>query len=421
MEFSLFGRRFTEDAGILELMDDLGRALESPGKKVMLGGGNPASIPEMDALWRRRLGEILSRDGEVEALVGQYDAPGGREAFRRTVADCLRRNFGWDVGPGHIAVTGGSQAAFFLLFNLLAGDFGGGRSKRILFPLAPEYIGYADQGAVAGQFVSHRPRIAGEEAPFFKYFVDFADLAVTPDIGALCAGRPTNPTGNVLTDEEVRHLAALARDAGVPFLLDNAYGDPFPSILFEPVEPYWDPNTILSMSLSKLGLPSVRTGIVVAPEPVVRALGSANAVLNLTNPGLGQALVQPLLADDSLLRLSRTVVRPYYEKARDYALAAADHWLGGRVDWRVHRPQGSIFLWFWFPSLKVGSREIYRRLKDRGVLVVPGDAFFFGLPPSDDDWVHRRQCLRVNYARPAAEIDEGLRVLSEVLLEAERG
>jgi valine--pyruvate aminotransferase len=150
MEFSLFGKRFSEQAGILELMDDLGKALESPGAKIMLGGGNPASIPYMNQLWRRRMTEILARDGEVESLVAQYDAPGGREGFKAAMAGFLHRNFGWKVGTRNIVITGGSQAGCFLLFNLLAGEFSGGRRKQIVFPLAPEYIGYADQGSSRG-------------------------------------------------------------------------------------------------------------------------------------------------------------------------------------------------------------------------------------------------------------------------------
>jgi len=418
MELSLFGRRFSQDAGILELMDDMGKALEVPGGMAMLGGGNPASIPEMNRLWRRRLAEILAGDGEVEALVAQYDAPGGREGFKQALSGFLRRNFAWDVGPENLVVTSGSQSAFFLLFNLLAGEFEGGRKKTILFPLAPEYIGYADQALGPGQFASRRPRIQTDEAPFFKYFVDFAGLEIGPEVGALCAGRPTNPTGNVLTDDEVNHLATLAAGAGIPLLLDNAYGAPFPHILFEEVTPFWNPNTVLSFSLSKLGLPSTRTGILVAPEPLARAVGSANAILNLTNPGLGQAMVQPLVEDDGLLALGREVIRPFYQARRDFALGVIDRLFGQRFPYRIHRPQGALFFWLWFPGLTVGTRELYQRLKDRGVLVVPGDAFFFGLPPEDDHWEHRRQCVRVNYSREAQEVERGLGILADVVEEA---
>ncbi len=419
LEFSLFGQRFSQQAGILELMDDLGQASEGTDIVSMLGGGNPASLPEMNLVWRRRLTEILAQDGELEALVAQYDAPGGRLGFRRAMADFLVRNFGWSVGPENIAITGGSQSACFLLFNLLSGRFAGGERKKIQFPLAPEYIGYADQGLEPDQFVSHKPLVVEEDSSFFKYHVDFSDLTIGPETGALCAGRPTNPTGNVLTDDEVKHLSRLAREAGVPLILDNAYGAPFPSIIFEPVEPYWDDNTIVSMSLSKLGLPSVRTGIVVAPEPVARAVASANSILNLTNPGLGQALVQPLLESNALLELSARVIRPFYERRRAFALETASRVFGRRFPYRIHRAQGSIFLWIWFPSLSIGSRELYRRLKERGVLVVPGDAFFFGLPPSEDGWKHRSQCVRVNYSRDEREVELGLRVLADVVEQAE--
>jgi valine--pyruvate aminotransferase len=418
-DFSLFGQRFSQEAGILELMDDLGQASESGKIVSMLGGGNPASLPEMNQVWRRRLAEILAQDGELEALVAQYDAPGGRRGFRRAMADFLVRNFGWDVGPENVAITGGSQPACFLLFNLLSGRFSDGRVKRIQFPLAPEYVGYADQALEPGQLISRKPLVVEEEPPFFKYHVDFSDLAIGPDIGALCAGRPTNPTGNVLTDDEVRSLAQLARNAGVPLILDNAYGAPFPSIIFEPVEPYWDENTIVSMSLSKLGLPSVRTGIIVAPEPVARAVASANSILNLTNSGLGQALVQPLLENNALLELSARVIRPFYERRKTLALETAARVFGKRFPYRIHQAQGSIFLWIWFPALTIGSRELYRRLKERGVLVVPGDAFFFGLPRSEDDWVHRRQCVRVNYSRDEREVELGLRVLADMVEQAE--
>jgi valine--pyruvate aminotransferase len=55
-EFSEFGRHLGCGSGIEELMDDLGHALASGGPDLkMLGGGQPARIPAMNAVWRRRL------------------------------------------------------------------------------------------------------------------------------------------------------------------------------------------------------------------------------------------------------------------------------------------------------------------------------------------------------------------------------
>src|SRR5690606_24599666 len=119
--------------------------------------------------------------------------------------------------------------------NLLAGAMPDGSCRKILLPVVPEYIGYANQGLSPDQFVACRPAI--EELPDreFKYRVDFDAVARALEgggIGAICASRPTNPTGNVLTDEEVARLAALAESAGIPLILDNAYGLPFPGAVY---------------------------------------------------------------------------------------------------------------------------------------------------------------------------------------------
>src|SRR5438067_4636322 len=127
-------------------MEDLGGAL-SAGGMIMMGGGNPAHIPEVEAVWRRRLNEILAQPGAMEAMLGDYDTPRGRPDFLETLARFFNRTLGWSITADKIALTIGSQAACFLLFNMLAGACNDAGSRRtVLFPIVPEYIGYTDQG-----------------------------------------------------------------------------------------------------------------------------------------------------------------------------------------------------------------------------------------------------------------------------------
>ena len=79
--------------------------------------------------------------------------------------------------------------------------------------------------------------------------------------------------------------------------------------------------------------------------------------------------------------------------------------------WYIHKPEGAMFLWLWFPDLPVSSLELYQRLKARGVLVVSGHYFFPGLP--EDGWRHRHECLRVTYSQDDARVAEGLRIIAE--------
>jgi valine--pyruvate aminotransferase len=411
-DFSDFGCHLGRGSGIESLMDDLGHALASGGADIkMLGGGQPARIPEMDAIWRRRLAELGEEPGGLERALTSYDPPRGNPRFLEAVADLFRRTFGWDIGPDNVAITAGGQTAFFFLFNLLAGRMPDGTRRRILLPLVPEYIGYANQG-VSGDLFRAVPPVIEKTGPHeFKYRVDFDNLRITPDIAAICASRPTNPTGNVLTDDEVARLSALARQHGIPLILDNAYGAPFPGIFFADATPFWNKDTILTLSLSKIGLPGTRNGIVIAPPAVIRALSSMSAIVGLANPSIGQQILLPLLESGQILRLSNEVVRPFYQEKCRLARSAALAAFGDDFDWYMHRSEGALFLWLWFPGLPIPVHELYERLKQRGVLVVSGDYFFFG----DDrpDWPHRHECIRVTYSMDEAVVRDGLRIIAE--------
>lgn len=409
MELSAFGERFAGPLGIGTLMDDLGEALNSGKSMRMLGGGNPSHIPAVQQAFRERMERILREPGEFERVIGDYDGPGGNLPFLTALAELFRNEFGWDIGPGNVALTNGSQSSFFCLFNMLAGRFGDERRKRILLPIAPEYIGYADAGLETDFFRTARPEIEQLGDHMFKYHVDFNRVAITDEIGAVCVSRPTNPTGNVLTNDEVKHLGEMADAAGVPLILDNAYGTPFPNIIFEEVDPVWTPNTIVCMSLSKLGLPGTRTGIVIADESVISVLSRMTAVLCLAPGSMGAALAMDMVCSGEITRISREQVRPYYEQKARRAVKQVTEEMGD-LPFRVHRPEGALFLWLWFEGLPIPCGELYERLKARGVLVVPGHYFFPGM---SEQWRHREECIRVTYAQDDTIVQEALSIISD--------
>lgn len=413
MEFSRFGRRFTRHTGAVELMTDLGAAMAADDPPLMLGGGNPAHIPAALDVFRERFAAVLASDREFRRLVADYPDPAGEQTFRAALARLLERECGWPVGPEHIAVTAGSQQGFFLLFNLLAGPAADGVNRRVLLPLTPEYIGYGDLGIDPGMFVARRPAIDLLPDGLFKYRVDFAALEDVRDVAAICVSRPTNPTGNVLTDEEINRLRALARRLDVPLVIDSAYGLPFPRLVYTAATPVWDENIIVCMSLSKLGLPGLRTGIVVARPELIAALGAMTAVTSLAAGSVGPVLARSLAEDGGLVRLSRDVVAPWYRQRATLALDWMQQALAG-CEHRIHVPEGAFFLWLWLPKLSIPSAELYARLKARGVLVLSGHHFFPGLDePAGGHWPHRDQCLRVSYAGNEDTVRRGIAILGD--------
>lgn len=407
MELSKFGEKFTRYSGITQLMDDLNQGLQTPGA-IMLGGGNPAAIPEMLDYFHQMCADMLNQGELVNALTN-YDGPQGKTKFLKALAALLADEYGWPITEKNISLTNGSQSAFFYLFNLLAGKQQDGSHKRILLPLAPDYIGYSDAGIDDDIFVSYRPEIELLDNNQFKYHVDFEQLQIDDSIAAICVSRPTNPTGNVLTDDEISRLDHIAQTHNIPLIIDNAYGTPFPNIIFESVKPFWNDNTILCMSLSKLGLPGVRCGIVIASEQMTKAMANVNGIISLAPGSLGPAFAHHMIQSGDLLRLSEQVIKPYYQQKSLQVV----QWLQQAITdprFKIHKPEGAIFLWLWFDQLPISTTELYQRLKARGVLVIPGEYFFFG---QSEPWSHGQQCLRMNYVQDEATMRRGIDIIAE--------
>lgn len=408
MPYSIFGNKFTQHSGITELMDDLNAGVQGGDDILMLGGGNPASIPAIQTRLTELMQQLLD-EGKLVNTLANYDGPQGKDSFISALADLFNDLYDWNLTSSNIMLTNGSQNAFFYLFNLLAGNFSEGKKKKILFPLAPEYIGYADASVSEDAFVAVRPKITELENGLFKYHVDFDALEIDQQIGALCVSRPTNPTGNVLTDDEIIHLDKLARENNIPLIIDNAYGTPFPNIIFEEVTPFWNSNTILCLSLSKFGLPGARCGIVIAKPDIIKAMSNLSGIMALSPGGIGPEIALPLVKTKEILKLSNEVIKPYYYQKSQKAIALLQSKIT-HPNFKIHKAEGALFLWLWFKDLPISSNELYKRLKAKGLLIVSGHYFFPGL---DQSWKHTQECIRLNYAQDDETVERGITILSD--------
>ena len=391
-------------------MEDLGAALGTDEKMLMLGGGNPSRVPAIEQYFREQMLAITSNNDRFSSMVGNYDGPQGKASFIDILADFFNALYGWPVTTNNIAITNGSQASFGLLFNTLAGDQENGDFKQVLLPLTPEYIGYADVGMCEQPlFTARKPIIENIDETFFKYHVDFKHIALNKQIGAVCVSRPTNPTGNVLSDEELNHLAGLTREHDTPLIIDGAYGVPFPDMIFTQATPIWDEHIVLCLSLSKLGLPGVRTGIIIADENIIERIRNANAIFNLAPGSVGPALVSQSIQSREILKLCQKTLKPYYQRKRDEAVDIVRQEMAD-LPVRIHRPEGAMFLWLWFKGLPISVETLYQRLKAHKVLVIAGHHFFPGL---DEAWQHKHECIRITYSSDSESVKRGIAIIAE--------
>lgn len=410
-QLSNFGKKFGLMTGIGELMNDIAEATLSTKDAILMGGGNPAHIAEIEALFRIKMESFLQDKDRFEKLIGAYDSPQGKDYFLKDVAAYFRSVYGWKITEKNIAVTNGSQNAFFYLLNLFSGPYENGTRKKIILPMVPEYIGYADQTIDDDAFRSFLPKIEYTAPHRFKYKVDFNALQIDHNAGAICVTRPTNPTGNVLTDEEMRQLLFLSKQHHLPLLVDSAYGDPFPGILFQNTEPLFDENIIYSYSLSKLGLPALRTGIVVANEEIIQSLSNINAIVNLSSGSFGQAIADPLFVTKEISKMSQEIIKPYYQEKSRFTLSLIDHYFPKEIEYFIHESEGAFFLWLWLKKLPVSSQEFYLRLKNKGVYLIPGHYFFPGINVVP----YKNECVRITFSQEEKILERGIKIISEEL------
>lgn len=412
MRLSKFGTKFTRESAIAQLMHDLGNAYSDGHPDLcMLGGGNPAFIPDAQAVFVNEM-EALIESGLFQEMIGVYDSPQGGKRFINVLCGYLNDKFDWGITADNVSLTNGSQNSFFYLFNALGGDMPDGSFKKILFPLSPEYVGYADAGLSDDMFISNRPTIELLDNKQFKYRIDFTHLEITDDVAAICLSRPSNPTGNVVSNKELAHLSELAEQHHIPLIIDNAYGEPFPNVVYADADTPWNDNTVICMSLSKLGLPGARTGIVIANPQITRAISSLSGIITLAPNSVGAALMTRMIEDNEMTHLTEQIIKPFYQNRLATAMQLFDN-IFDNLPVLIHKPEGAFFLWLWIQDLPISSHELYQRLKKRQVLVIPGESFFIDI---DSSWQHTRECLRINYAQPADRIEQGFKILAEELV-----
>lgn len=405
---SAWGEKIAGPSAIVDLMEDLGAALNNNPDLLFLGGGNPAQIPAVQAIFAQHWQAIGAQSAAVNKVCGVYQSPQGDEQLIAELQTLFRAQ-GLAVGAEHLALISGSQNALFLLFNLFAGRATSGEMRKILLPMVPEYLGYADQSLAADSFISCLPRVHKTGPHRFSYQLDIKALdAITDALGAVCISSPTNPSGNVVSLDELQALNTWAKTRQVPLIIDRAYGSPFPALEYPPQPLFYDDNIIQVWSLSKLGLPGLRTAVVLAQPDVIALLVKANTILNLANNNPGPALMLRLIRSGDLTHITQQLLPQYYRQQRDTLLHLLAEALAG-LNYFICEPKGAFFIWLWLPDLPISSAELYQHLKQQGVLVMAGEGFFFEW---QDSWPHARQCLRLTYCQNKEVLAQAVAILA---------
>ncbi|MGB3651047.1 MAG: valine--pyruvate transaminase, partial [Rivularia sp. (in: cyanobacteria)] len=414
-----FGAQMSKLTGVRAIMKDINETLRAGiGQELMnLSAGNPLILPEVEQLWRDCTAELLASQ-EYGEVVCRYGYSKGYTPLIEAVAKDFNKRYGLNLTERNILITPGSQTLYFYAANVFGGYNTNDELKQIVFPLSPDYTGYGGVSLVPEALFAYKPTLdIDKSAHRFKYRPDFSQLSITEKTGCVLFSRPCNPTGNVVTDEEVKKIATLAAQSNVPVLIDSAYAPPFPALNYTEMTPAFGENILHCMSLSKAGLPGERVGIAIGDEKLIEALECFQANASLHSSRYGQAIAARAIDSGELARISETVIRPFYKNKFAVLESTLEAAMPDNLPWFLHRGEGAIFAWIWLKDLPISDNDFYQQLKKVGVIVVPGNSFFPGLR---EEWQHKHECFRVSLTGSDEEIKTGMQRFAKVAQEVYR-
>ncbi|MGL5081570.1 MAG: valine--pyruvate transaminase [Microcoleaceae cyanobacterium] len=409
-----FGDRMSHLTGVRAIMKDIIETLKSGNKKdfINLSAGNPVILPKVENLWRDCTLQLLGSP-EYGEVVCRYGSSQGYQPLIEVIVEDFNSRYDLELSDRNILITPGSQAIYFYAANAFGGYTTGGALKNIILPLSPDYTGYGGVSLFPEAVVAYQPALELDPGNHhFKYRPDFNQLVIDETTGCVIFSRPCNPSGNVLTDEEVKKIAALAAPYHVPVFIDSAYAPPFPALNFTELNPVFGENIVHCLSLSKAGLPGERLGIAIGPENLIQILEAFQTNLCIHSARYGQAIAARAIGSGALSEIAIDVIRPYYQSKFAILEATLDRAMPKDLPWFLHRGEGGIFGWIWFQDLPITDWELYQQLKEVGVIVVPGSPFFPGLSGA---WPHQHQCIRISLTAEDDEIVKGMEQLVKVV------
>lgn len=322
--------------------------------------GNP-SVPVPDAINETMIRLLQTLDSR--SLHGYSPNPGLPEA-RDAVAASLKRRFGIDYKREHIFMTSAAASALAHAFRLVAQE---GDEIITFAPFFPEYRPYVN-------LTGAELKVVSPDTETFQINFDEFEKMINEKTMAVLINTPNNPSGIVYSEETIKRLSDILREA------QNKYShaiyiisdEPYREIVFDgkeaPVIPKFYDNTISCYSFSKsLSLPGERIGYM-AVNP---AAEGADLLVNMAvqiSRGIGHncpsSIMQRAIAENIDLTADLSVYETNMNLIYDKLV---------ELGFTVVRPGGTFYI---FPkALEEDSVAFCQKALKYDLVLVPGDSF----------------------------------------------
>jgi aspartate/methionine/tyrosine aminotransferase len=314
------------------------------------------------------VGELVEGD-ELDRLLSLglgYPHSNGSAILRERIAA-----FYPGAGPENVTVmNGGSEVNYVSLWTLLE------RDRRLAF-MVPNYMQGWGLGRHFGEGSDAFHLIATEQDGRRRWALDIDEMqrAITEETGVILVTNPNNPTGAVLTEDEMSAVVEAARRADAWLVADEIYRGA--EVEGETSPTFWGryDKVVVTSGLSKaFALPGLRLGWAVAPPDLIDRLWIHHDYTTLTpsmlSDRLASVVVEPVRREAVFAR-TRGIIRRN--------LPVLEEWILGQGDVLDHiRPVAGAIAFLAY-DLPIASSDLVDRIRlEQSVLVVPGEQFGMG-------------------------------------------
>jgi aspartate aminotransferase len=332
----------------------------------------------------------------INANFSRYTVVPGIPDVRKAIVDRHAADFGSDYDISEAIFTTGGKLALFNAIQILV-DHG----DEVILPV-PYWVSFKDIIQYAGGKVVF---LETQEAENFRVTADAIEKAITPKTKAIILNTPSNPSGAVVSAEDLERIVHLAHERGIYLLLDECYvylnyaGKPVSGGSFTVAKEH----IVILGSLSKsYAMTGWRAGFALASKAVTANLSKLQSQsTSNTTSFVQKAAIAALTGSQQCV----SDFRAEFIDLRDYMLAKVTAIPGITCT----KPEGAFYV---YPNMsayigkggiKTATELATRLLHEAHVVTVPGEAF------------GTAEHIRLSYPVTKANIDEGTRRMAEFL------
>ena len=369
--------RVVDVSGIRRVFE-LGAKLKSP---INLSIGQP-DFPVPESIKRATIRAIENdRNG--------YTLTQGVPELLAAVSSHLQEDVGWKAPSDDLAVfvTSGTSGALWLAFmaalnpgdEVIIGD--------------PYFVLYPALGQVTGATT-----VCCDTYPDFRLTAERVEPLITDRTKILLVNSPSNPSGVVLTNAELRELIDLCDRRGILLISDEIYDEFTYSDAREdgkcPSPARMSDQLLLVRGFGKTyGVTGWRLGYVAGPKPVVQQMQKLQQYTYVCAPSMAQVGIAGAFGVDMAPQVAA------YERKRDAVLNAF------RGCTNIEHPGGAFYAFVEIPPrLRMTASQFAERAIEKNVLIIPGKVFS-----------RRDTHFRLSYAVSDKTLHEGLTILTSLM------